>query len=192
MFSCINNKIIDFAIFFYYSGGKIIYFLKNQVFLIFFSLYIWYFNHFTLGLFITIFLLSLFFIYFFSFSLFSPYIFFEKNIFFIFYTLNIYHSGLFIQFFMFLSLFFCNLFLVFFLYTLKKIIIRRVRKWYFTVAIVILFHSSATLKISLISFMFLSTHMIFTIYLLYISIDLLIYSYIFYSMSKNISIIPTH
>jgi hypothetical protein len=120
MFSCINNKIIDFAIFFYYSGGKIIYFLKNQVFLIFFSLYIWYFNHFTLGLFITIFLLSLFFIYFFSFSLFSPYIFFEKNIFFIFYTLNIYHSGLFIQFFMFLSLFFCNLFLVFFSLHFKK------------------------------------------------------------------------
>jgi len=51
-------------------------------------------------------------------------------------------------------------------YTLffKTIIIQRLRKWCFTIAIATLFHYYATLKIRLKSYIFLLTHMFFTIF----------------------------
>jgi hypothetical protein len=106
----------------------------------------------------------LFFLIFFNLFFFN----FFKIYFFIFYTLNIYHFilGLFILFFLFLSLFF-----VFFpLHLFKKTIIQRLKKMYFIVTIVALFHSSAMLRISLTSYMFLLTHDIYYNLLAIISI----------------------
>jgi hypothetical protein len=45
-----------------------------------------------------------------------------------------------------------------------KIIIKRLRKWCFNIAIAILFYFFATLKINLRSYMFLLTYMIFTMF----------------------------
>jgi hypothetical protein len=51
-------------------------------------------------------------------------------------------------------------------YTLffKTIIIQRLRKWCFTITIATLFHYYAILKIRLRFYMFLLTHMFFTIF----------------------------
>jgi hypothetical protein len=87
-----------------------------------------------------------------------------KNYYFYFSQFKYLSLGLFIQFFLFLFLFFCNLFLIFFLVLFFKIIIQKLRKWYFTVVIAILFCFSAMLKISLKSYMFLFIYLIFTIF----------------------------
>jgi hypothetical protein len=73
-----------------------------------------------------------------------------------------------------------------------KIIIQRLKKWCFIIVIATSFHFSTTLKIILRSYMFLLyTYDIYYI-LLYISINLLIHNYIFYSMSKKVLLTPTH
>jgi hypothetical protein len=125
------------------------------------------------------FFLSLFFchILFLIFPFFFLNFFFEKKYYvFIFYALNIYHSvytwSIYIIL-LFLFLFFFNFF--------WKIIIRRLRKWCFTVTILILLYSSITLKISLRSYMFLLPLYI----LLYASINFFIHGYIFHLMSKK-------
>ena len=123
------------------------------------------------------FLIIIFFLYVFNFF----YIFLEKNI--IFYTLNIFHFtlGLFISFFLFLSLFFYFFSLYFFLKTSYT----KIKKWCFIVVIATLFHFSTTLKIILRSYIFLLHTYDFYYILLYISINILIHDYIFYSMSKK-------
>jgi hypothetical protein len=73
-----------------------------------------------------------------------------------------------------------------------KISIQRLRKWCFTVAIAILFHSSVILKISLRFYMFLLTHMILTIFY-YIYASTFWFIVIFFTWcQKNILITPTH
>jgi len=72
-----------------------------------------------------------------------------------------------------------------------SIIIYKLRKWCFNVAIVILLYFSVLLKIILRSYLFLLKH-IFLLYLLYTSINFLIHDYIFYLLLKNMLIIPTH
>jgi len=122
-------------------------FLENKFFLFFYlvflSFYIWFIYH-----------------HFFFFFLFFPLIFFfgKKILFSIFYTLLI-----------FITLYLSYLYYSFcsYLYSFIicfKIIIKRLRKWCFNIAIGILFHSFVTLKISLWSYMFLLTHMIFTMF----------------------------
>jgi len=152
--------IINFIIYFnniLCNGGKIVifyFFLENKFSLYFFLV----FNYFTFDLFITIsFLIFIYFCNTFLVFLFFYTFFFKYILFSIFYILNIYYSilGLFIPFFLFLSLFFCNLFLNFFIYNFFwKISIQRLRKYCFTVTIATLFHSSATLIISLRSYIF--------------------------------------
>jgi hypothetical protein len=94
---------------------------------------------------------------------------FFKIYFFIFYTLNIYHFilGLFILFFFCFYLYFLYFFP---LHLFKKTIIQRLKKMYFIVTIVALFHSSAMLRINLTSYMFLLTHDIYYNLLAIISI----------------------
>jgi len=149
----------------YYNGGKFVtfFFLENKyLFLYLFSIYTWYFYHFTIALFITLFFLIFIFC---NIFLVFP-LFFVKNIIFILYTLNIYHFTLsyFIQFFLFLSLFFCNLF--FFLYTFcfSKNPYTKIKEIMFQCSNCNIVLFITMLKISLKSYMFLLTYMIFTIF----------------------------
>ena len=125
-------------------------FFRKQVFLIFFSFYIWFIYH-------HFFIFNFFIFVLFYFSL---HFFLEKNIEFYFFTHRIFITihGLLILFFCFYLYFF-----VIFLFTFKKkTIIQRLRKMCFIVAIVTLFYSYTTLRISLTPYMFLLIHMIFT------------------------------
>jgi hypothetical protein len=140
-------------IIFYCSIDKYVLFGSVDIFIILYMIY-----------------LLLFFFYFFCnimFLLFPSFfliIFLGKNIIFLFFTL-----GIFITLHLtYLYLFFCsylNSFVIFFPYIFfKKIIIQKLRKLCFSVAITILFYFSNTLKISLRSYMSLLTHIIFTIF----------------------------
>jgi hypothetical protein len=121
-------------------------------------------------------------------------VFFEKKLFFILYTWNIYYSklSLFIPF---LSSFFCD-FLNFFLFFFTRFVFWKIlmllRKYCFNVAIATLFYFSSTLKMSLKSYMSFINVYNFHYILLYISINFLINKNIFYSLSKNILIMPQH
>jgi hypothetical protein len=124
-------------------------------------------------------------------------VFFWKKLFFILYTWNIYYSklSLFIPFFLFLSSFFCDFlkfFLFFFTLFLFWKILMLLRKYCFNVAIATLFYFSTTLKMSLKSYMSFINGYNFHYILLYVSINFLINKNIFYSLSKNILIMPQH
>jgi len=78
-----------------------------------------------------------------------------------------------------------------------SIIIYKLRKWCFNVAIATLSYFSVMLKIKLKYYLFLLKHMFFIIFIiykyqLYISINFLIHGYIFYLLSKNMLIILTY